>query len=127
MHTIAYTSLFRIVNKFHQEVFSDPTIPNSLNRSIDFWAVTLEHDRLLTNLSSGVGKALRTGFGPLRYTPPASSASSFLPFSSCLLSGSKMGFNGALNLKPMTRSSSQGAPRLSSRLHTFCTRWCVKP
>ncbi|KAI9429945.1 hypothetical protein F5148DRAFT_1372352 [Russula earlei] len=37
MHIITYTLLFRVVNKFHQEVFSDPT------------AVTLEHDRLLTN------------------------------------------------------------------------------
>ncbi|KAI9508705.1 hypothetical protein F5148DRAFT_1148845 [Russula earlei] len=49
VHIIAYTSLFRIVNKFHQEVFSDLTAPNSLNRSIDFRAVTLEHDRLLNN------------------------------------------------------------------------------
>jgi len=49
VHIIAYTSLFRIVNKFHQEVFSDPTVPNGLNRSIDFRAVTLEHDRLLSN------------------------------------------------------------------------------
>ncbi|KAI9447292.1 hypothetical protein F5148DRAFT_1371274 [Russula earlei] len=49
VHIIAYTSLFRIVNKFHQDVFSDPTVPNSLNRSIDFREVTLEHDRLLTN------------------------------------------------------------------------------
>jgi len=48
VHIIAYTSLFRIVNKFHQEVFSDSTVPNGLNRSIDFRAVTLEHDRLLT-------------------------------------------------------------------------------
>jgi hypothetical protein len=49
VHIIAYTSLFRIVNKFHQEVFSDPNAPNGLNRSIDFRAVTLEHDQLLTN------------------------------------------------------------------------------
>ncbi|KAI9507057.1 hypothetical protein F5148DRAFT_1208202, partial [Russula earlei] len=35
MHIITYTSLFRIVNKFHQEASSDPTVPNSLNRSID--------------------------------------------------------------------------------------------
>jgi hypothetical protein len=41
--------LFRIVNKFHQEVFSDPNVPSGLNRSIDFRAVTLEHDRLLTS------------------------------------------------------------------------------
>jgi hypothetical protein len=49
VHIIAYTMLFRIVNKFHQEVFSDPNVPNGLNRSIDFRAVTLEHDRLLTS------------------------------------------------------------------------------
>jgi hypothetical protein len=30
-------------------VFSDPNVPNGLNRSIDFRAVTLEHDQLLTN------------------------------------------------------------------------------
>jgi hypothetical protein len=46
---IAYSSLFRIINKFHQEVFSDPKVPNGLNRSIDFRAVTLEYDRQLTD------------------------------------------------------------------------------
>jgi hypothetical protein len=45
---IAYTSLFRIVNKFHQRVFSDPDVPNGLNRTIDFRAVTLEYDQQLT-------------------------------------------------------------------------------
>jgi hypothetical protein len=49
VHIIAYTSLFRIINKFHQEVFSDPNVPNGLNRSIDFRAVTLEHDQLVTD------------------------------------------------------------------------------
>jgi hypothetical protein len=49
VHIIAYTSLFRIINKFHQEVFSDPNVPNGLNRSIDFRAVTLEHDQMLTD------------------------------------------------------------------------------
>ncbi|KAI9451639.1 hypothetical protein F5148DRAFT_1152419 [Russula earlei] len=49
VHIIAYMLLFRIANKFHQEVISDPTIPNSLNRSIDFRAVTLEYDWLLTD------------------------------------------------------------------------------
>jgi len=49
VHIIAYTTLFRIVNKFHQDVFSDPNVPNGLNCSIDFRAVTLEHDRLLTD------------------------------------------------------------------------------
>jgi hypothetical protein len=49
VHIIAYTALFRIVSHFHQEVFSDPNVPNRLNRSIDFRAVTLEHDQQLTN------------------------------------------------------------------------------
>jgi hypothetical protein len=46
---IAYSSLFRIITKFHQQVFSDPSVPNGLNRSIDFRAVTLDYDRQLTN------------------------------------------------------------------------------
>jgi hypothetical protein len=41
--------LFRIVNKFQAEVFSDPNVPDGLNRSIDLHLVTLEHDRLLVN------------------------------------------------------------------------------
>jgi len=49
VHIIAYTALFRILNKFYQEVFSDPSVPNGLNRSIEIRAVTLEHDRLLTS------------------------------------------------------------------------------
>jgi hypothetical protein len=49
VHIIAYTSLFQILNKFHQAVFSDPIMPNGLNQSIDFRAVTLEHNRLLSN------------------------------------------------------------------------------
>jgi hypothetical protein len=47
VHIIAYSSLFRIINQFHQRVFSDPNVPNGLNRSIDFRAVTLEYDQLL--------------------------------------------------------------------------------
>ncbi|KAI0251644.1 fungal-specific transcription factor domain-containing protein [Lactifluus subvellereus] len=49
VHIIAYSSLFRIINGFHQEVFSDPNVPNGLNRAIDFRAVTLRYDQLLTN------------------------------------------------------------------------------
>ncbi|KAI9439194.1 fungal-specific transcription factor domain-containing protein [Lactarius indigo] len=49
VHIIAYSSLFRIVNQFHQKVFSDVDVPNGLNRSIDFRAVTLEYDQLLHN------------------------------------------------------------------------------
>ncbi|KAH9030570.1 fungal-specific transcription factor domain-containing protein [Lactarius deliciosus] len=47
VHIIAYSSLFRIINQFHQKVFSDLEVPNGLNRSIDFREVTLEYDQLL--------------------------------------------------------------------------------
>lgn len=47
VHIIAYSSLFRIINQFHQKVFSDPDVPNGLNRAIDFRAVTLEYDQKL--------------------------------------------------------------------------------
>jgi len=47
VHIIAYSSLFRLINEFHQRVFSDPSVPNGLNRRIDFRAVTLEYDDLL--------------------------------------------------------------------------------
>jgi len=49
VHIIAYSSLFRIINQFHQRVFSDPDVPNGLNRSVDFCAVTLEYDQLLNS------------------------------------------------------------------------------
>ncbi|KAH8976971.1 fungal-specific transcription factor domain-containing protein [Lactarius hatsudake] len=49
VHIIAYSSLFRIINQFHQKVFSDLDVPNGLNRSIDFRAVILEYDQLLHN------------------------------------------------------------------------------
>jgi hypothetical protein len=37
------------MDKFHRAVFPDPTVPNGLNQQIDFRAVTLDHDRLLSN------------------------------------------------------------------------------
>lgn len=44
----AYTSLMRIVAKFHEELFSDPDTATGLNKSIDFKAVTKHHDDKLT-------------------------------------------------------------------------------
>ncbi|KAF9653763.1 hypothetical protein BDM02DRAFT_3153137 [Thelephora ganbajun] len=43
-----YTSLLRIVAKFHEELFSDPDTATGLNKSIDFKAVTQQHDDKLT-------------------------------------------------------------------------------
>ncbi|KAF9788176.1 hypothetical protein BJ322DRAFT_1001297 [Thelephora terrestris] len=43
-----YTSLMRIMAKFHEELFSDPDSATGLNKSIDFKAVTQYHDDKLT-------------------------------------------------------------------------------
>lgn len=48
MHLNAYTSLLRIVAKFHEHVFSDPEAPTGLNQNINFREVTQMHDRELT-------------------------------------------------------------------------------
>ncbi|KAH7886528.1 fungal-specific transcription factor domain-containing protein [Phlebopus sp. FC_14] len=48
IHLCAYSSLLRIVGRFHDDIFSDPTSPTGLNKSINFLAVTLQHDERLT-------------------------------------------------------------------------------
>jgi hypothetical protein len=57
------------VNKFHQAVFSDPTVPNGLNRSIDFRAVTLEHDRLLSNYRQSTARSGQSASSEIRTIP----------------------------------------------------------
>ncbi|KAJ7577862.1 fungal-specific transcription factor domain-containing protein [Mycena floridula] len=47
VHMCAHTALLRIVAKFHEEVFSDPTSPSGLNKQIDFRSVTMMHDTQL--------------------------------------------------------------------------------
>ncbi|KAG2080394.1 hypothetical protein BD769DRAFT_1784827 [Suillus cothurnatus] len=49
IHLCAYSTLLRIVGRFHDDIFSDPTAPTGLNKGINFLQVTLEHDRHLTN------------------------------------------------------------------------------
>ncbi|KAF8836497.1 hypothetical protein BDN67DRAFT_1014656 [Paxillus ammoniavirescens] len=48
IHLCAYSSLLRIVGRFHDDIFSDPNSPTGLNKSINFLAVTLQHDAQLT-------------------------------------------------------------------------------
>ncbi|OJA14638.1 hypothetical protein AZE42_02677 [Rhizopogon vesiculosus] len=48
IHLCAYSTLLRIVGRFHDDIFSDPTSPTGLNKGINFLHVTLEHDRHLT-------------------------------------------------------------------------------
>ncbi|TDL16780.1 hypothetical protein BD410DRAFT_807837 [Rickenella mellea] len=47
VHLCAYSSLLRIVAKFHEEIFSDLNSPSGLNENLDFRAVTLYHDEKL--------------------------------------------------------------------------------
>ncbi|KAG1853069.1 hypothetical protein F4604DRAFT_1933338 [Suillus subluteus] len=49
IHLCVYSTLLRIVGRFHDDIFSDPSSPTSLNKGINFLQVTLEHDRHLTN------------------------------------------------------------------------------
>ncbi|KIJ62383.1 hypothetical protein HYDPIDRAFT_30354 [Hydnomerulius pinastri MD-312] len=48
IHLCAYSSLLRIVGRFHDDIFSDPNSPTGLNKSINFLTVTLQHDAHLT-------------------------------------------------------------------------------
>ncbi|KAG2100042.1 hypothetical protein BD769DRAFT_1698699 [Suillus cothurnatus] len=49
IHLCAYSTLLHIVGRFHDDIFSDPTVPTGLNKGINFLQVTLEHNRHLTN------------------------------------------------------------------------------
>ncbi|KAI0922432.1 hypothetical protein AcV7_005968 [Taiwanofungus camphoratus] len=44
----AYTALLRVMTRFHDEIYSDPTSPTGLNRELDFRAVTLAYDEDIT-------------------------------------------------------------------------------
>ncbi|KIK64122.1 hypothetical protein GYMLUDRAFT_40371 [Collybiopsis luxurians FD-317 M1] len=48
VHLCGYTALLRIVARFHDEIFSDPSSPSGLNKHVDFRSVTLKHDGHLT-------------------------------------------------------------------------------
>ena len=47
IHLCAYSSLLRIVAKFHETIFSDRESPSGLNESLDFRDTILEHDARL--------------------------------------------------------------------------------
>lgn len=44
----SYTQLLRIMTRFHEEIYSDPTTPTGLNQSLDFREVSVRHDESLT-------------------------------------------------------------------------------
>jgi len=48
IHLCAYSVLLQIVARFHEEIFSDPSSPTGLNKSVDFRSVTFAHDERLT-------------------------------------------------------------------------------
>lgn len=47
IHLCAYSSLLRIVAKFHEEIYSDADAPGGLNQNIDFRSITMRHDEKL--------------------------------------------------------------------------------
>ncbi|KIY45806.1 hypothetical protein FISHEDRAFT_48653 [Fistulina hepatica ATCC 64428] len=47
VHLCAHNALLRIVARFHEEIFSDPSSPSGLNKQIDFKSVTEKHDEFL--------------------------------------------------------------------------------
>ncbi|KAF8579154.1 hypothetical protein K439DRAFT_1360225 [Ramaria rubella] len=49
VHLCAYTELLRLVTRFHEEVYSDQTVANGLNKppwlqQVDFYAITMRYD-----------------------------------------------------------------------------------
>jgi hypothetical protein len=48
IHLCGYSLLLQIVARFHEEIFSDPSSPTGLNKSVDFRSVTFAHDERLT-------------------------------------------------------------------------------
>ncbi|KAJ7086357.1 hypothetical protein B0H15DRAFT_346044 [Mycena belliarum] len=48
VHMCGYTALLRVVARFHDDIFSDPTSPSGLNKHVDFRTVTITHDAHLT-------------------------------------------------------------------------------
>ncbi|KAJ6552076.1 hypothetical protein DFH09DRAFT_601358 [Mycena vulgaris] len=51
IHMCCYTALMRLVARFHDDIFSDPTSPTGLNKHVDFRTVTITHDAKLTRFS----------------------------------------------------------------------------
>ncbi|KAG5637475.1 hypothetical protein H0H81_004446 [Sphagnurus paluster] len=48
IHLCAYSALLRVVSKWHDEIFSDPSKPTGLNKMVDFHSVTMKYDEKLT-------------------------------------------------------------------------------
>ncbi|KAK2461096.1 hypothetical protein APHAL10511_006875 [Amanita phalloides] len=48
IHLCGYSALLDIVAKFHDEIFTDPSSPTGLNKSVDFRTVTFTHNERLT-------------------------------------------------------------------------------
>ncbi|KAJ7689016.1 fungal-specific transcription factor domain-containing protein [Mycena rosella] len=51
IHMCCYTALLRLVARFLDDIFSDPTSPTGLNKHVDFRTVTITHDAKLTRFN----------------------------------------------------------------------------
>ncbi|KAJ7915584.1 hypothetical protein B0H13DRAFT_2231820 [Mycena leptocephala] len=59
IHMCCYTALLRVVARFHDDIFSDPTSPSGLNKRVDFRSVTITHDAKLAAFMEDGLSALR--------------------------------------------------------------------
>ncbi|KAF9467566.1 fungal-specific transcription factor domain-containing protein [Collybia nuda] len=64
IHLCAYSALLRIVARFHDEIFSDPSAPTGLNKQVDFRSVTMNHDARLTRYHDEWSKRFAEGSDP---------------------------------------------------------------
>ncbi|KAJ7187010.1 fungal-specific transcription factor domain-containing protein [Mycena filopes] len=64
IHMCCYTSLLRVVARFHDDIFSDPTSPTGLNKRVDFRTVTMMHDAKLTAFTDDWAKRLAQDSDP---------------------------------------------------------------
>ncbi|KAF7318088.1 hypothetical protein HMN09_00316700 [Mycena chlorophos] len=64
IHMCCYTALLRLVARFHDDIFSDPTSPTGLNKRVDFRSVTLAHDAKLERFAEEWGQRLTRDSDP---------------------------------------------------------------
>ncbi|KAL0566819.1 hypothetical protein V5O48_015183 [Marasmius crinis-equi] len=78
VHLCAHTALLKIVARFHEEIFSDPSSPSGLNKDVDFRTVTLKHDGYLIQFEEQWSQRFKEQLKP--DDPGAAIRCSLLPF-----------------------------------------------
>ncbi|KAL0571546.1 hypothetical protein V5O48_010422 [Marasmius crinis-equi] len=78
VHLCAYTALPKIVARFQEEIFSDPSTPSGLNMGADFRTITLKHDEYLIQFEEQWSQRFKEQLKP--DDPGASMRCNLLPF-----------------------------------------------